>query len=107
MRKGIYKTVFWSSILLVFVLLFSIAVAVYFPKAYASTSGDTVTGIPLDVLFSIIGALLVGVYADMKYQLKKLQEDSAKRSGNIIHMRTLLGFICKKLDIPFDANHDK
>jgi len=64
------------------------------------------TGIPVDYLFLVIGALLSGIYLDVKRDLRTLRNNAQKRDLAISRVTLALRFVCRKLNIPFDANDD-
>lgn len=66
----------------------------------------SVTGIPIEYLFLIIGGLLSAIYFDVKKDLKSLKRNADTRAITITRMSLALRFVCRKLKIPFDANDD-
>lgn len=66
----------------------------------------SVTGIPIEILFSVIGVLVALIYGDIKYELRRLRKESHERSNAIIQLRMAVSFISQKLGITFDT-HDR
>lgn len=67
------------------------------------------TGIPVEYLFSIIGALLMLIYLDVKRDLKNLRNNASRRDLVLARVSGALRFVCHKLKIPFreDDNDDE
>lgn len=55
---------------------------------------DKVTGIPIEYLFLMIGALVTAIYAGIRSDLRALKRSAAKRD-------TLLIRICGKIGVDF------
>lgn len=66
----------------------------------------TVTGIPTDYLFLIVGALIGAIYLDIKRELRSLRKDANSRVVTLGRITLALRFVCRKLNIPFDANDE-
>lgn len=64
-----------------------------------------ITGIPIDVLFSIVGILIGAIYIDIKSTLKVLQNESRKRGAALTVLDTYLKLVCAKLGIPYENHH--
>lgn len=60
------------------------------------------TGIPVEYLFSIIGAMVALVYLDLRREVKILRKESQGRAVQLTGIRFVLASVCKKLDIPFE-----
>lgn len=66
-------------------------------------SGSTaLTGIPIEILFSIIGALGLIVYGDLRWNMRKLMQESQRRSKQLSVFRIYLSQLCSKAGIHFD-----
>jgi hypothetical protein len=59
------------------------------------------TGIPIEVLFAVIGAMLVAIYADIKWEVRKLRVESNKRGQSIALIRQAVNAICNHIKLPF------
>jgi hypothetical protein len=62
----------------------------------------SVTGIPIEVLFGIIGGLGMLVYADMRRIMNKLTRESEKRGRQMSVFRVYLSQLCAKSGVHFD-----
>lgn len=60
---------------------------------------ESVTGIPIEYLFAIIGALVVAVYTDLRSSVYRLSKGAVRRDR-------ILTLICDKLKIPFNTGDD-
>lgn len=58
-----------------------------------------ITGIPLEYLFVVIGALVSVLYWDLRRALRQLMSKGIRRD-------VLLARICEKLGIPWNGNGD-
>lgn len=72
------------------------------------TDPSRLTGIPIEVLFSIIGALIIAfgtllawIGSRMTEALTRLQGESARRGNQVSAIHTILGVICGKLGIDY------
>jgi hypothetical protein len=59
------------------------------------------TGIPIEILFGIIGALVSFIYADLKREVRILRRESNDRTVKISKLSIILGMVCHKLGVPF------
>lgn len=59
------------------------------------------TGIPVELLFTIIGALLLCIYADLKFEVRRLRKESVARGLTLALLRQALHIVCTHLKIPF------
>lgn len=89
-----------------------LALLVWITPATAAEA-TSATGIPIDYLFLIIGALVMLVYGDlrrqqhnMKKDIDKLREDGEKRTKSLIRISTVFRLICQNLRIPWHDNED-
>lgn len=62
------------------------------------------TGIPIEYLFAIIGFLLLGIYGDVKRELRSLKRDGAHRDRNQERFRIALIYVVRHLKVPFAAS---
>ena len=58
-------------------------------------------GIPIEILFAIIGALAMLIYADVKHELRSLRRASAHRAKSLNYLAGILELICDKMHIKF------
>lgn len=65
---------------------------------------DTMTGIPIDVLFTVIIALIGAVYADIKRELRSLRRNGTNRDLLMERFRIALSYVCQTLHVPFAAS---
>jgi hypothetical protein len=66
----------------------------------------TLTGIPIEVLFAIIGALGMIIYADVKHDLRRLRRASSQRGKSLVYLASILEQVCDKMHIKFRAPSD-
>lgn len=68
---------------------------------------ETLTGIPIEALFGVIGALGMIVYASMMWEIRRLRSMSELRHDMLVRVQTAMRLICKKLDIDPSILDDK
>jgi hypothetical protein len=64
------------------------------------------TGIPIEVLFGLIGALGMIIYADVKHDLRRLRRASNQRGKSLIYLGSILEQVCDKMHIKFRPPRD-
>lgn len=80
--------------------LLALAALFYMPcAACAETATQSVTGIPVEWLFGIIGVLVATVYLDLKHEVRTIHREGEKRSTDIEHLRVSVRAIKRKLNI--------
>jgi len=62
------------------------------------------TGIPIEVLFSLVGGLGLVIYADMKYEIRRLRKQSERRGDQLLHLDGYMSRICDKLGIDYRSH---
>lgn len=63
----------------------------------------TTTGIPIEVLFSVLGFLLAGIYLDVKRDLRTLRRGAVNRDKKMDRFGIVLGLVCQTLKVPFSS----
>lgn len=66
----------------------------------------TATGIPIDVLFSLIGVLGSAIYLDIKKDVRILKRESSQRSVTLAKWGVYLRQLCKAAGIPFQTDQE-
>lgn len=61
----------------------------------------SITGIPIEWLFAIIGALISGIYLDLKREVKRLRVESQDRGVSLAVLKNSFNNLCKHLKAPF------
>lgn len=69
--------------------------------SHADAPAPSVTGIPIEVLFSIIGTLILLIYADTRRALNQLQKRAEYRDLQIVRIETSLSMVCSELNLPW------
>lgn len=67
---------------------------------------QSLTGIPIEYLFTVIGGLITLVYLDVKRELKALRKNAEIRGGQLVRIGTILRIVCSKLRIPYGGDRD-
>jgi len=67
---------------------------------------NTLTGIPIEALFAMIGALGSLVYLDIKREVRWLRKESAHRTRVLDSLCAVFHIAAKKLDIPWSPPQD-
>lgn len=67
----------------------------------AITGSARVTGIPVETLFELIGALLLIIYADIKRELRSIRRSAETRDKVVERLRIALCFMARTLKVPF------
>jgi hypothetical protein len=62
---------------------------------------NALTGIPVELLFTIIGTLIVGIYLDLKREVRSLRKESNVRGTSIALIRQAVNAICNHIKLPF------
>lgn len=102
--KWLTTFLWWGLIALTFSLVAGIVWVSSAGDVFSSEPSQSVTGIPVDVLLSIISALVALIYADMRRAIRRLEVEGAKRTRSIDHLSMLMHLVCRKLNIPY-SNH--
>ena len=67
----------------------------------------SVTGLPYDALIGVVVALMGVIWRDQKAMIQRLENESKKRSEQLIRIRLLVKQVCVKLSIPNgEGDHD-
>jgi hypothetical protein len=61
----------------------------------------SVTGIPIEWLFGVLGILVSVIYADIKRELRSLNRSAARRELTLERFRIAISLVCRKLNVPF------
>lgn len=61
------------------------------------------TQIPIEALFGSIGALVLILYGDLRWTLRKLTADGVKRGRQLAVFRIYLSQLCAKAGIHFEG----
>jgi hypothetical protein len=56
---------------------------------------STATGIPVEVMFAALGALVSALYVGILYEVRALRKGASKHN-------VLLALVCARLNIPFN-----
>lgn len=59
------------------------------------------TGIPVEVLFTVIAALISGIYLDLKREVRMLRSESRDRGVALAVIKNSFNNLCKHLKAPF------
>lgn len=62
---------------------------------------DTVTGIPVDLLFLALAALVSAIGGVMWHEIRSLRNESSQRGVHITALRVLVKQVCDKLNISY------
>lgn len=93
--------------LLLIGLVVAIAWALTPMRAWGAENSQSVTGIPVEYLFAVIGALLTVVYADIRQAIRALKQEAAKRGRHIRHVESCVRLVCNKLNINYQDADDE
>jgi hypothetical protein len=70
-----------------------------------NVTGGT-TGIPIDWLFAAIAAMLGIIYADIKYEVRRLKKYSEARATTLALIKNGFNNLCAHLGAPFHIHED-
>ena len=63
----------------------------------------SVTGIPIEYLFAIVGAMVAGIYLDLRREVRSLRKESIARGTQIALIKQMLNAVCKHIKLPYSV----
>lgn len=73
----------------------------------AESNTQSVTGIPIEWLFLVIGSLGGIVYLDLKHEVRSLHREGRVRSKSIRRLQTTMRDVCNKLHVNYEESDDE
>lgn len=73
----------------------------------ALTSTPSVTGIPIEYLFTIIGAFGTIIFGFVMRELRQQRRSSDARAASLAYLERYIIKICDKLEIDYRPRHDQ